>query len=66
MPYELRVAGKPRDTFETEQEAMAAARELVQADADANVEVFDLATGQPAAPGASRAEREEFATKVGF
>ena len=66
MPYELRVGGKPRSTFETEQEAVAAARELVQADADANVEVFDLATGRPAAPGASHAEREEFATKVGF
>lgn len=66
MPYELRVGGKSRNTFETEEQAMAAARELVQADADANVEVFDLTTGQPAAPGASRAEREDFASKVGF
>lgn len=62
MPYELRVAGKPSAAFETAEEAMKAARAATLADP----EVIDLTTGEPAAPGASQADREDYATKVGF
>ncbi len=66
MPYELRAAGKPPVTFETEAEAMAAAKAITLADPDAEPEVIDLTTGEPAAPGASKADRDDYATKVGF
>ena len=66
MPYELRVAGKPPVAFETAEEAMTAAKAATLADPDAEPEVIDLTTGEPAAPGASRADREDYATKVGF
>ena len=66
MPYELRVAGKPPVAFETEAEAVTAAKAATLADPNAEPEVIDLATGEPAAPGASQADRDDYATKVGF
>ena len=45
---------------------MAAAREAVLADPDAEPEVIDTETGQPAAPGASAASREELRNRAGF
>ena len=66
MAYELRQNGTVTGRFDTEEAAVAAAAELIRADADANVEVLDTATGQPAAPGASTASREELAKRVGF
>lgn len=66
MPYELRMAGRKPTRFETEPEAVAAARALVAEDANAEPEVIDLGTGQPAAPGADEASREELRTIVGF
>jgi hypothetical protein len=29
-------------------------------------EIFDTSTGKPVAPGASKADRDDLATKVGF
>lgn len=66
MAYELRLGGKVAGTFETEEAAMAAAAEAVKANADAEPEVYDAATGKPAAPGASKGWREDLATKTGF
>ena len=66
MPYELRLAGRAPAVFETEAEAMAAARQRLADDIGAEPEVIDLATGKPCAPGASAGWREEFKGKVGF
>ncbi len=65
-PYELRLAGKAVGTYETEQEAMAAASAIVRDNADSVPEVVDTATNQPAAPAADRQEQETLAGKVGF
>ncbi len=66
MAYELRVGSVARESFPTEEEAIAAVRALILAEPDAEPEVFDLATGRPCAPGASRNWREELAKRVGF
>ena len=66
MGYELRVAGRAAQRFETEPEAVAAARRCLADDPEAEPEVIDLATGRACAPGASKAWREELKGRVGF
>lgn len=66
MSYELRLGGVPKGQFDTEEAAVAAARDLIRANADADPEIFDLDTGKPCAPGASKNWREELANRVGF
>ena len=66
MAYELHVPGRPVATFDTEPEAIEAARAVMLDDPDAEPEVRDAATGKPAAPGASAAWREELKTRTGF
>ena len=66
MPYELRVPGRKPIAYDTEPEAVAAARQCLREDAEAEPEVIDLATGKPCAPGASAAWREELRRNVGF
>ncbi len=66
MPYELRLGGVPPTLFETEQEAVAAARQMLQDNPDAEPEIIDTATGHAAAPGSSKNWREELRSKVGF
>ena len=66
MPYELRCPGRPAATFDTEPEAVAAAREILVEDPDAEVDVIDTATGKPAPPGASKGWREDLKKRVGF
>ena len=66
MAYELRVGGSAGRRFETEPEAIDAAKQTLRDNPDAEPEVIDLATGMPASPGASRNWREELKTKVGF
>lgn len=66
MPYELRIPGAAGAEFETQQEAVEAAKRALLADPDAEVEVIDLATGKPASPGASKSWREELKNNVGF
>lgn len=66
MPYELRMPGRKPVTFETEPEAMAAARQCLREDLAAEPEVIDLATGKACAPGSTAAWREEFTQEVGF
>lgn len=66
MAYELRLPGQPAVTFDTEAEAIAAAREALQTDLDAEPEIYDLATGKPCAPGASKSWREDLKKRVGF
>jgi hypothetical protein len=66
MPYELRAPGAQARQFQTEQDAVDAAKQLLQQDPNAEPEIIDLATGKPAAPGASRNWREELRNRVGF
>ena len=65
-PFELRLPGQPAQVFDTEEAAVAAASAAIRQDADAEPEVVDQATGQAAAPGASKADREGLAHKVGY
>lgn len=66
MAYEVRMGGKVVGTYDTEEEAMAAVREALLADADVEPEVYDTRTGKAAAPGSSAGWREHLATKTGF
>jgi hypothetical protein len=66
MPYELRMGGQAVQTFDTEEEAVAHAREAMQKRPESEPEIFDMTTGKPVAPGASKADRDNLATKVGF
>jgi hypothetical protein len=66
MPYELRMDGRSVQTFDTEEEAVAHAREAIQMRPDSEPEIWDMTTGQPVAPGASKAWRDELARKIGF
>ena len=65
MAYELRV-GPVTTQFETESEAVNAAKQALRGDPDAEPEVIDLTTGKPAAPGASRQWREDLKNNIGF
>jgi len=66
MGFELRMPGVSSAEFETEQEAVAAARRAIQENPDAEVEIIDLSTGKAAAPGSSKNWREELRNRVGF
>ncbi len=66
MPYELRIPGAAPARFETEPEAVEGARDALRANPDAEPEIFDLATGNPAGPGASRQWREQLKNSIGF
>ena len=66
MPYELRVGGVSKGRFDTEEAAVAAARDVIRANPDADPEIFDMETGKASAPGASKTWREELANRVGF
>lgn len=66
MAYELRIGGTPKGQFDTEEAAVAAARDVIREDADADVEIFNLETGRPCAPGASKTWRDALAKRVGF
>ena len=66
MSYELRIRGKATESYETQQEAVEAAKKAIADDPEAEPEVFDLSTGDPAAPGADKASREDLRNKVGF
>jgi hypothetical protein len=59
MPYELRVRGGTSQTFDTEEEAVARAHQMMQTQPGMEAEIWDTTTGKPAAPGASKASREE-------
>lgn len=65
MPYELRLQGRSPATYESENQAIAAAREAIIADPNAEPEITDLTTGKPAAPAASKSWREHFRTQIG-
>ena len=65
MDYELRLPGRAPASFGTEEEAVAAVRQILLDDPDAEPEVFDAA-GKPVAPGASKAWRDELKSRVGF
>ena len=66
MPYTVRLDGRTVVTFDTEKEAVARARSILQDEADKQPEVLDAETGQPVAPGASKSSRDDLARKIGF
>jgi hypothetical protein len=66
MAYELRANGRTAQTFDTEDAAVAGARELIRTQPDSDPEIWDTTTGKPAAPAASKSWREDPARKVGF
>jgi hypothetical protein len=66
MSYALRIKGGASPTFDTEEEAVARAREILQTHPDAELDIWDTTTGKPAAPAGSKAWRDELARKVGF
>jgi hypothetical protein len=66
MPYELRIDGKPVETFDSEEEAMHHARNAMRTRPESEPEILDTATGKPVSPGASKAWRDDLARKVGF
>lgn len=66
MDYELRLPGRAPTPFDTEEDAVAAARQVLLDDPDAEPEIFDAATGKPVAPGASKGWREDLKNRVGF
>lgn len=66
MPYELRIAGKTNEIFETQPEAVEASKRAITNNPEADLEVVDLSTGDAAAPGADKGSREDLRNKVGF
>ncbi len=66
MAFELRLGGNPPALFDTEPEAVEAARQALLHDPDAEPEIYDTSTGEPCAPGASKNWREEMKNRVGF
>ena len=66
MSYELRIGGTSRAQFATEQEAIAAAKQILIDDPNSDAEIIDLSTGRAAAPGSSKSWRDELRSKVGF
>lgn len=66
MPFEVRVNRATIAIFTTIEEAQAHAREIVRADADTQPEVLNSETGEPVAPAASRASRDDLARKIGY
>jgi hypothetical protein len=64
MAYELRIGGQGEGRFETSDEAEVRARALLREDADAILEVIDLATGRVYAPAAGAKDRDDLARKI--
>jgi hypothetical protein len=66
MPYEFRMDGKSVQTFDTEEEAVSHAKDAMRTRPESEPEIFDTVTGKPISPGASKAWRDDLASKVGF
>ena len=66
MPYELRIAGKTSEIFETQPEAVEPSRKVTADNSEADPEIVDLNPGEAAAPGADQRSREELRSKVAF
>ena len=66
MAYELRIDGRAAGRFEQSEDAVEAVKRLLQQRPDCEPEIFDLETGKPFAPAASRGWREHLANMVGF
>jgi hypothetical protein len=66
MPFELRVLGSHVAKFDSQEEALAHARTIIQDNPDAEPEITDTATGEAVAPGASKRDRDDLARKIGY
>ena len=66
MRYSVRVREVVAGVFATQEEAVAAVREIVLRDVDAEPEVLDDETGKPVTPGSSRGWREHLSQQIGY
>ena len=66
MSFSVRLDGRTLATFDSVEDTLARAMEIVHADADKQPEVLNAETGQPVAPGASAGSREDLGRKIGF
>jgi len=66
MAFELRADGRTVCTCDTAEEALSRVRDLVRTTPDCEPEIFDLATGRPLEPAASRHWRDDLARKMGY
>lgn len=66
MRYKVRVSGAVTGTFATQVEAVAAVRDIVRQDVNAEPEILDDETGKPVTPASSRAWREHLAHQIGY
>jgi hypothetical protein len=57
MAFEYRLKGQVMGTFDTEEEALAHARQAMQSHPEDEPEVWDTTTGEPAGPAASKEGR---------
>ena len=65
MRYKVRVSGAVTGTFATQEEAVAAVRDIVRQDVNAEP-ILDDETGKPVTPASSRAWREHLAHQIGY
>jgi len=66
MRYSVRVNGTVTGKFATQEEAVAAVREIVRQHVNAEPEILDDETGKPVTPGSSRGWREHLAHQIGY
>ena len=66
MRYKVRVSGAVTVTFATQEEAVAAVRDIVRQDVNAQPGTLDDETGKPVTPASSRAWREHRAHQIGY
>lgn len=66
MRYRVRVDGAVTGMFATQEDAVAAVREIVQRDVNAEPEIVDDETGKAVTPGSSSRWREHLAGQVGY
>jgi hypothetical protein len=65
MPYEVREKGQMLAVYERQRDALEHVRTLIARNPDSDAEIVD-GSGKPAEPGATKEDREHYATKVGF
>jgi hypothetical protein len=66
MPFEVRIENQPVHIAQTEEEALRHAREAIRARPDCEPEIFDIRTGRPMEPAASKSARDTLANEIGY
>lgn len=65
MLYEVRERGQVIATYDRQRDALEHVKHLLAANPDSDAEIV-TGSGTPAEPGATRQDREHYATEVGF